>query len=205
VKLVEGELLPTLNFIGTLDKTLDGASRLAHDEETMSVTAQAKIDLVVPIYEQGAVYARARAAKLLAGKARIDLDSIRASRVSIANQAWETWRTTRAKIESIKSQIDAAQIALEGVQREAQVGSRTTLDILTAEQTVLNAQVSLVSAQRDEVVAAYQVKEAAGDLTAAKLELPVNVYDPNQYYHEARDKVIGLGVSKLPTPSKTGE
>jgi outer membrane protein len=205
VRLVEGELLPTLNFVGSLDKTIDGSARLANDERTMTETALAKLDLTIPIYEQGAVYARARAAKLLAGKARIDLDSIRSSRISIANQAWESLRATRAKIASIQSQIDAAQIALEGVQREAQVGSRTTLDILTAEQTLLNAQVSLVSAQRDEIVAAYQVKEAVGELTAANLQLPVNVYDPKQYYNQARDKFIGLGVPNLPEPSSTSE
>ena len=208
IDLVQGELLPTLNFVGSLDKTLDGSTRSASGDPSMSVTGLAKLDLTIPLYEQGAVYARTRAAKIAAGKSRIDLDSARALRVATARQAWDALRTARAALVSFKSQIDANEVALDGVRREAAVGSRTVLDILTAEQTLLASQVNLVKSQRDEIVAAYQLKEAVGGLSAERLDLPVNIYKPADFYNQERGKFIGLGVSDLPTPSdeiKAGE
>jgi outer membrane protein len=200
VDLVQGELLPTLNFVGTLDKTLDGSAR-SSGNEAVSITGQAKLDLTIPLYEQGAVYARTRAAKIAAGKSRIDLDTARALRVATANQAWDALRTARASIVSFSAQIDANTIALEGVRREAQVGSRTVLDVLTAEQTLLTSQVNLARAQRDEVVAAYQLKESIGELTAAQQNLAVNLYRPVDFYNQERNKFIGLSVPDLPEPS----
>lgn len=201
VDLVKGELLPTLNFVGTLDKTLDGSARGAGGDLSMSVTGLAKLDLTVPIYEQGTVYARTRAAKIAAGKSRIDLDSVRALRVATANQAWDTLRAARAANVSFKAQIDAAAVALDGIRREASVGSRTVLDVLTSEQTLLTAQVNLVKSQRDEIVASYQLKEAIGGLTAEQLNLPVDIYKPNEFYARERDRFIGLDVPDLPEAS----
>jgi outer membrane protein len=200
VDLVEGELLPTLNFIGTLDKTLDGQTRVAGNESS-SATGQAKIDLTIPLYEQGAVYARTRAAKIAAGKSRIDLDSVRLLRVATARQAWDALRTARASIVSFKTQIDANEVALDGVRREAAVGSRTVLDTLDAEQTLLLSQVNMVRSQRDEIVAAYQLKESVGTLSAEQMQLPVDVYKPQEFYNQERNKFIGLGVPNLPPPS----
>lgn len=200
VDLVKGELLPTLNFVGTLDKTMDGSARSAGNE-SMSITGLAKLDLTIPIYEQGTVYARTRAAKIAAGKSRIDLDSVRALRVATANQAWDTLRAARAANVSFKAQIEAAAVALDGIRREASVGSRTVLDVLTSEQTLLTAQVNLVKSQRDEIVASYQLKEAIGGLTAEQLSLPVEIYKPNEFYARERDRFIGLDVPDLPEAS----
>ena len=95
-------------------------------------------------------------------------------------------------MKSFKAQILAAEIALEGVQREASVGSRTVLDVLDAEQELLDARVSLVGAQRDEVLASFQLKEATGQLTAKNLQLPVNLFDPTSYYNKVRNKFYGV-------------
>jgi len=207
IDLVQGELLPTLNFVGTLDKTLDGSAR-SNGNESMSITGQAKLDLTIPLYEQGTVYARTRAAKIAAGKSRVDLDSARLLRSATARQSWDALRTARASIVSFRSQIEANEVALDGVRREAAVGSRTVLDVLTAEQALLLSQVNLVRSQRDEIVAAYQLKEAVGGLSADQLQLPVDIYKPADFYRQERNKFIGLGVSDLPEPSKeltTGE
>ena len=74
--------------------------------------------------------------------------------------------------------------------------------MLTAEQALLLSQVNLVRSQRDEIVAAYQLKEAVGGLSADQLQLPVDIYKPADFYRQERNKVIGLGVSDLPEPSK---
>ncbi|MGO9682167.1 MAG: channel protein TolC, partial [Beijerinckiaceae bacterium] len=69
---------------------------------------------------------------------------------------------------------------------------RTTFDVLTAQQTLLNARVSLVTAQRDHVVASYNVTAAIGRLSAANLNLNVTQYDPTIHYDAVKDKWIGL-------------
>ena len=101
-------------------------------------------------------------------------------------------------IKSFEAQIKAADIALEGVQREASVGSRTVLDVLDAEQELLDAKVSLVRAQRDEVVASFQLKEAIGQLTAENLSLQVDLFDPDAYYRH-KNKFICADVQDRTT------
>ena len=89
-------------------------------------------------------------------------------------------------------------IALEGVQREASVGSRTVLDVLDSEQELLDAKVSLVRAQRDEVVASFELKGAVGQLTAENLSLPVDLFDPAAYYNTTRSKFLGADLPDQP-------
>ena len=84
----------------------------------------------------------------------------------------------------------------EHVQQEALVGSRTVLDVLDAEQELLDASVSLVRAERDEVVAAYQLRSAVGRLTAESLNLPVKKYDFTKNYRRVRNKWFGLSIDK---------
>jgi outer membrane protein len=186
VKLVGGELLPTLSLVGSTTRLWQNTT--ADSQQTTSTVG---LDLTVPIYEKGAVYSRLRSAKILAGRSRLDLDNVRSDTVQGASSAWESLKSARAQIQSFDSQISAAEIALEGVQREAAVGSRTVLDVLDAEQELLNARVSLVSARRDEIVAAYQLKESVGEFTAQRLDLPVNIYNPMEYYDRVRNKWWG--------------
>jgi outer membrane protein TolC len=82
-------------------------------------------------------------------------------------------------------------VALEGVQREAEVGSRTVLDVLDAEQELLDSRVSHVGAQRDQLLAVFELKAAMGLLTSEKMKLPVKVYDPAGYYRAVRYKWFG--------------
>jgi outer membrane protein len=90
--------------------------------------------------------------------------------------------------------VAAAEVALDGVRQETEVGSRTTLDVLDAEQELLDARVSLVSAERDEYVAGFELRSAIGLLTAADIGLPVSVYDPGEYYSRVRNRLIGTAV-----------
>jgi outer membrane protein len=101
-------------------------------------------------------------------------------------------QASKAAIASNEAAVKAAEIALEGVREEARVGQRTTLDVLNAQQTLLNARVSLVSAQRDRVVASYVVMAAIGRLDASTLHLAVNEYDPTVHFDQVKDKWFGL-------------
>jgi outer membrane protein/adhesin transport system outer membrane protein len=110
-----------------------------------------------------------------------------------AGQAYDDLITARANIEAYFSAIKAAQVALEGVKQENEVGQRSILDILDAQQELLNAQVNLVKARHDEVVASYNLLSSVGQLTAKNLSLPVTLYDPNAHYDKTRGKWIGYG------------
>src|SRR5690606_26232330 len=95
-------------------------------------------------------------------------------------------------IQATQSQVNSSEIALNGVREEARVGQRTTLDVLDAQQELVNARVPLVTAQRDRVVASYALWAAAGRLSARTLGLRVQVYDPTVHYRQVRDSWFGL-------------
>lgn len=188
VKLVEGELYPTVNVVGTVRHDTDYLGIRNATFLNGSVVGQ----LSVPLYEGGEVYARARQAKETLAQARLQADlqrdSVRADVVS----TWGQLDTAKAVIQSAKAAVKAAEIALEGIREEAKVGQRTTFDVLFAQQTLLNTRVSLVTAQRDRVVASYAVFSAIGRLSATNLGLNVAEYDPTIHFEQVKDKWIGL-------------
>ena len=105
--------------------------------------------------------------------------------------AWHTYIAAQQTIKSFTDQVNANLFALEGVRQEALVGSRTTLDVLDAEQELVDSRVSLAQARRDAIVAAYRLLGSIGRLTAHKLRLPVATYDPEEHYSRTRDKLFG--------------
>jgi TolC family type I secretion outer membrane protein len=188
VREVIGELLPSVQL----------SASVSHSEETSQragETDRARIlaEVTIPLYQQGAVSSRVREAKQTSNQRRIEIEESRRRTEQEAISAWEGLQTARAQIRSFESGVRAAEIALEGVRQENAVGARTILDILDAEQELLDAQVNLVRSQRDETVAGHQVLTALGRLTARDLNLPVEVYDPEQDYKRVRDSWFGLG------------
>ena len=148
--------------------------------------------LSVPLYQGGGEYARVREAKQLANQATILLEQTKRQLLQDTTQAWELWQSSKASIVSIQAQIKASKMALDGVIKEANVGSRTVLDVLDAEQEHLNYQVDLVIAERNEMVAAMSLLSSTGQMTAAGLGLKVDAYDPKEHYDDVNDKWIGL-------------
>lgn len=185
---VSGELLPSLNVVGTYDRTWDAPGGGNRDDA--AIVAR----VTIPLYEAGATTARVREAKHTANQRRIEMDNAARQARENAIRAWEALVTARATIESRQSQVRANEIALEGVRQEAAVGSRTVLDVLDQEQELLDGRVNLVRAQRDELVAAFQVLAATGQLTAGRLSLPVQSYDYEAHYNEVRGKLWGVSI-----------
>ena len=181
-----GELLPTFKIVASAGKDWESAS-----ESSRISNLEAKLKFSMPLYEAGATYARVRGAKQTAAERLNLVDKERRDAVQIANRAWDTLLTARARVDSFDSQIKAATVALDGVQREAAVGSRTVLDVLNAEQELLDAKVNHVRAQRDELAAAFELKSAVGHLTARHLALKVDLYDPADHYNESQGKWFG--------------
>ena len=188
VRSIAGELLPTVSLEASVNHNDELQS-----ENTKITTGQVLARVSVPLYEGGATYARVREAKQTAGQRRIEIETNRRNVVEQASSRWDTLQSARAQIQALRENIRAAQIALDGVQQEAAVGSRTVLDILDAEQELFNARVNLVSSQRDEMVGVYDLTAAIGQMTARHLGLPVEIYDMDAYYESVKDKWAGLG------------
>ena len=187
VKIVEGELYPTIGVRGTASRRWDfqGSNQ---DLTSASVVGT----LTIPIYEGGEVYARVRQAKEQLGQARLQAEIERDAVRSHVVTAWSVLEAARERIAASQAQIEANTVALNGVREEAKVGQRTTLDVLNAQQELLSSRVALVTAQRDRVVASYGLVAAMGNLTSRALGLKVQAYSPSVHYDQVRDKWIGL-------------
>jgi outer membrane protein len=189
VKIAEGALAPVLAAVGNVQKNYGSTQSLAVLETLQaSIAAQ----LTVPIYQGGAEYAAIRQAKETLGQRRLDLDTARDQVQATVTQAWGQLDAAKAQIDATQSQVTAAEVALNGVREEARVGQRTTLDVLNAQQDLVNARVALVTAQRDRVVASYTVLAATGALSPQILGLRIEVYDPVTHYQQVRDAWGGV-------------
>jgi len=191
VDIAVGTLLPSASVTATLRHEEDD-----DDLETQSDSQTIAGTVTIPLYQSGAEYSAIRAARQTNNADRIRIaETERQIREAVA-VAWDALVSTQSVITSSQEQVRANEIAFEGVQQEAQVGSRTTLDVLDAEQELLDSRVSLVRAQRDEQVAAYSLLSAMGELTAEDLGLPVEYYDPARHYRNTWWLPIGWGAGE---------
>ena len=189
VKVAEGALLPTLSLQGNYTKNWLATSSLNTME---SYNASVLGQLSVPLYQGGAEYSLIRQAKETLGQRRIDFDTARDQARQVVVQAWGQLEAAKGNIEATQAQVQASEIALNGVREEARVGQRTTLDVLNAQQALVNARVSLVTAQRDRVVASYTLLSGVGRLTPTVLGLRVPVYEAETHYEQVRDSWAGV-------------
>ncbi len=167
-----------------------------------SIGGQVLVNATVPVYQGGAEYSRVRQARQSEQQARRTVDDLRRHAAQQATAGWEMLVAARAAIESTRAQIRANQIALEGVQREAIVGSRTTLDVLNAEQALLNSRVTLVQNLSNLITASYTLTSALGRLTARDLNLNVPLYDDTAYYNAVRGRLFGLSDYAVTQPGR---
>jgi len=189
VRITEGTLLPEINLRGTVERSYDEFG-LADRQDIASLRAE----ISIPIYTAGLNTSLVRQDKQIAGQRRIEIDEQRRRVIEGVTLAWEDYLTAQAQIEAFREGVRAAEIALEGLQKEALVGARTVLDVLDGEQELFQARVDLVVAQRDLVVATYALQAALGRLSAKHLALPVEPYDFEAYYETVREKWSGTEV-----------
>ena len=186
----KSDLLPKLNFEALYQVSKNATSALGSTE-----TGIIQGTLSVPIYQSGSVYSRIREAKHTASQRKLEvLDAHRQVREQVVS-AWHLLKAATATIAAANDAVAANQVALDGVRQEAQVGTRTTLDVLDAQNELVNAQVALANARRDRIVAGYQLVAAIGHMTAGDLRLSVNVYDPRRNLEEVRDKAFGARIN----------
>ncbi len=189
VTIQEGALLPTVSVTGSAQAARDPVSSGTANQRSEILSAIATLS--VPIYEGGVTYAAVRQAKEQLGQARLQADLQRESIRAQVVAAWGAYQNTRLVIQSYQAQVRANEIALNGVREEAKAGTRTTLDVLNAQQLLLTSRANLISAQRDQVVNSYALLAATGRLSADVLGLKAVAYDPTVHYQQVKDKWIG--------------
>ena len=187
VRVAEGALYPVLSLQGSVQKNYEQALN-----SLQSFEAQWTAQYTAPIYQGGAEFAAVRQAKETQGQKQLDLSVARdQARMAVA-QAWAQLEAAKSSIESTKSQVKAAEQALNGVREEARLGQRTTLDVLNAQQELVNARIAMVVAQRDRLVNSYLLLSSIGRLAPQVLGLTIPTYDPQIHYHQVRDVWSGL-------------
>lgn len=157
------------------------------DDSGFSNGGSVGVEIGGPIYQGGRLSALARQAVARRDQARASLHIVRFSIARAVGNAWAGLQVARASRDASERQVRAAREAFRGVREEATLGARTTLDVLDAEQELLDAQTNLASAMVDEHVAAYNLLSSMGYLTVERLNLPVPRYDPAVYYNLVKD------------------
>lgn len=181
------QLLPNLDLQGQFNYT--NSPSPGSDWQR---SAQAGVVLTIPLFQGGAEYSRVRQSRQTMRQRRNQLEStFRSIQQSVA-ESWDNLVSASAQIPAFRSQVRANEIALEGVQQEALVGTRTVLDVLDQEQELFTSRVALVDAQANEVIASYQLKSTVGELTVDGLNLAVQPYNPEIYYRENRNRLLGI-------------
>lgn len=189
VDAATGAMMPQLSVNGQYQYAQDNPQFGPGAQHVVSVTG----NVTVPIYQGGGEEASVRQAKELRSQAELLVADTERQVLDSTRSAWQAFTSAEASIASNAAQVDANKVAYEGVRREQQVGARTILDVLNAQQELLNSEVALVTSKRDAAVAAYEILSSVGTLTAKDLALPVQQYDPLEHYEDDAGRWIGLG------------
>ena len=187
VKVNEGALFPTISLQANVQQSYEQQLTVSRQ-----FNAAALGQVSIPIYQGGGEYALIRQSKETLAQQRLNLEQTRDQARSNVVQAWGQLLAGRAQVASAQAQVLASETALNGVRDEARVGQRTTLDVLNAQQALVNARVALVTSQHDRVVASYSVLNAVGRLSPTILNLNTSIYDPSVHYHQVRDSWAGV-------------
>src|SRR5215467_5429717 len=196
-------LLPQVNLVGAIQQQFD-----LQTPNDQFYTYGVRLQATVPIYQNGSEWSQVRQAKELVAQRRNELDSARRAQAENAIRAYRQLDASRSRVTSFEAQVRANEVALNGVRQEALVGSRTTHNVLNAEQELLNAQVNLVQARHDVQVSYYGMLAGIGRLTARSMALPVEYYDEERYYNDVGSRWIGWGTGDsgpkpIPPPTTT--
>ncbi|MCK1448189.1 TolC family outer membrane protein [Bradyrhizobium sp. 2] len=189
IKVAEGSLLPTVAVQANASRSKDSDSTLS-----TFATDQASIlgQINVPIYDGGTAASQTRQAKELASQSRLVLEQVRSQSRTAVVGAWVSNEGTKVALTAAESEAKAADVALQGVRREAAGGQRTTIDVLNAQQDLTAARSRQIQAQRDRVIASYTLLSAVGRLDVRMLNLDTPDYLPEAHYHQVRDAWHGV-------------
>ncbi|MFZ4602120.1 MAG: TolC family outer membrane protein [Caulobacterales bacterium] len=176
VRLQVSTLLPQISVVGSYARQNDQSTR-GIEQDVSAATAQVSI----PLFEAGFRRSTVRQAKQDLAQARAQTEAVRRQVISDVTAAWNDVKAAERVVAASREQQRAAALALEGTEQELQVGLRTTLDVLNAQQEVLNAQLSVARAERDAYVAAHALQQAMGKLEPQTLGVNAPLYNPDKH------------------------
>ncbi|MDN2584024.1 TolC family outer membrane protein [Aquibium sp. ELW1220] len=192
VNSAEGALLPGVTASAGLTRSFSDSSPASQSSDGYSNSASIGATLTIPLYQGGRTSALVRQSKESLGQARIEVDVSRDQVRAAVTSAWTQFQAGAEVVAANRELVSAAQLALNGVIEERNVGQRTTLDVLDQQADVINAQVDLVSAEHDVVLASFAILSAVGRLGVESLGLQVATYKPEEHYEAIKDKWFGL-------------
>ena len=190
---IYGELLPQINFSTSWARSYDPVPGLIDEQTTKSLG----LTLNIPLYQSGATRSRIRQAKYTANQRMLQITEVREQVRHDVTAAWESLEASNAEIVSRMREVDAATIANEGVKAENEFGSRTVLDALNSEQELLDAQVALLTAQRNRTVSKLSLLSLLGELTQKNLALASETFNTNPTYQPQAFDLFDLGVDRI--------
>lgn len=188
-----GALLPQINFEAQAKR---GKTEALYTKDPETNSFVWGVNMKVPLYSAGADRAKIRQSKYQKWQAQEAVMSAEREMVSSVSSNWEYMVSNQARIASVKDQIKAYAIALDGVQQEEALGNRTVLDVLDAYQSLLNSNVQEVEARRDYYVSGLQLLSSMGKLTAKDLNLNVKFYNAEEHSEKTRGKWLSLSIDK---------
>ncbi len=192
VNSAEGALLPGVTASAGVSRSFSDSSPASPQSDGYSTSAQIGATLTIPLYQGGRTSALVRQSKESLGQARIEVDVSRDQVRAAVTSAWTQYIAGAEVVAANRELISAAQLALNGVIEERNVGQRTTLDVLNAQADVITAQINQVSAEHDVVLASFAILSAVGRLGVESLGLKVATYKPEEHYDAIKDKWFGL-------------
>lgn len=189
IRVAESSLLPQVNLQGSANREFNTDTTLGtRRTDQASVVGQ----IAVPIYDGGTAASQTRQAKETAVQSRLVLEQVRNQARTAAISAWISSEGTKVALAAAEAEVKSANIALQGVRREAQAGQRTTIDVLNSQQDLTAARSRQILAQRDRVIASYTLLSAIGRLDVRTLGLNTPDYLPEVHYHQVRDAWHGV-------------
>src|SRR4051812_44976826 len=189
IRVAESSLMPTITLQGSASRSKQSDPTLGtFGTDQTSVAAQ----LTQPIYDGGTAASQTRQAKEISAQSRLVLEQVRNQARTAAVGAWVANEGAKIAVAASESEVRAATVALQGVQKEAAGGQRTTVDVLNSQQDLISAKARLIGAQRDRVIASYTLLSAIGRLDVKTLALNTPDYLPEVHYHQVRDAWHGL-------------
>ena len=186
---IRGQLLPSVSVEGSYDEEFNSSG--VENQQNLLVAGR----LTVPIYEGGQVHAAVRQAKQVHVGRLQTIEAVRSLVQRSVTTAWAQFDASRTRVNLGQEQVRVSRVALEGVRKEEGIGQRTLLDVLNAEQDIVNSRVELLVAQRDYTITAFQVLGELGRLSAEQLSLQTLVYDPTVHYEEVRRQWFGIDIT----------
>lgn len=182
--------LNVLQATASMGPSISANAAATYDEYFGEPDSSIGLTFSGPIYQGGRLSAIVRQARAQRDAQRGALHEIVREVEQQVGNAWSVIRVTDASIEANQREVEASRVALQGTTEESRLGARTTLDVLNAEQDLLDASANLVSTQIDRQVAAYALWNTMGILTVEQLNLGIATYDPADYYNAVKNAPV---------------